>query len=145
MAILEQLREDIKTAMRGGDNFRRDTLRMVNGALKQAEVDKRISLTDDDTVRILQKQIKMRQDAIEQYKVGKRADLVEKETKEIAVIETYLPKQMSDAELEAAVGKIIDSLADKAMGAVMAAAKSQIGVAADAKRISETAKKLLQK
>ncbi|GHS86851.1 aspartyl-tRNA amidotransferase subunit B [Campylobacterota bacterium] len=143
MTLVEKIREDMKNAMRSGDAFLRDTLRMANGAIKQVEIDTRKVLSDAETEKILQKQIKLRLDAIEQYKAGSRTDLVEKESKEIAIIEAYLPKQMSDAELETALKEIIASAEQKTIGSIMAAAKSAIGTRADGKRISEAAKKLL--
>lgn len=141
--LLERIREDIKSAMREHNDFLRDTLRMVNGALKQVEIDERKSLSDSDVEKILQKQIKLRLDAVEQYKLGKRDDLVEKESKEIAMIEKYLPERMSDAELEEKLKEIIASTETKTIGAVMSAAKTAIGSRADGRRISEAAKRLL--
>jgi uncharacterized protein YqeY len=129
--------------MREHNDFLRDTLRMVNGALKQVEIDERKSLSDSDVEKILQKQIKLRLDAVEQYKLGKRDDLVEKESKEIAMIEKYLPERMSDAELEEKLKEIIASTETKTIGAVMSAAKTAIGSRADGRRISEAAKRLL--
>jgi uncharacterized protein YqeY len=143
MGLLEKIREDIKTAMRSRDDFTRDTLRVVNGALKQVEIDERRSLSDADVEKILQKQIKQRLEAIEQFVIGKRDDLVEKERKEMAIIEGYLPKQLSDAELEAKLKEIIAGLEQKTIGAVMAAAKAAIGAQADGRRISEAAKRAL--
>ncbi|MDR1912314.1 MAG: GatB/YqeY domain-containing protein [Helicobacteraceae bacterium] len=143
MGLTEKIREDVKTAMRERDDFRRDTLRNVVGALKQVEIDERKSLSDADVEKILQKQIKLRLDAIAQYKAGNRIDLVEKESKEVAIIEGYLPKQLNDEQLEAKLQTIIAALDQKTIGAVMSAAKTAIGSQADGKRISEIAKKLL--
>ncbi|MDR2152744.1 MAG: GatB/YqeY domain-containing protein [Helicobacteraceae bacterium] len=143
MGVVERIREDIKTAMRERNDFVRDTLRTVNGALKQVEIDERKTLSDADAEKILQKQIKQRLDAIEQYAIGKREDLVEKERKEITIIEGYLPKQLSDEELEAKLKTIIGGLEQKTIGAVMGAAKTAIGSQADGKRISQIAKRLL--
>jgi uncharacterized protein YqeY len=131
--------------MRERNEFLRDTLRQVNGALKQAEIDERKSLSDADAEKILQKQVKRRIEAIEQYTIGKRDDLAEKERKEIAIIEQYLPKQLSDEELESELKAVIASLEQKTIGAVMSAAKTAIGSKADGKRISQAAKRLLDK
>jgi uncharacterized protein YqeY len=141
--LLQRIKEDIKTAMRERNDFERDALRMVSGAMKQVEIDERRSLSDADAEKILQKQIKLRREAIEQYKLGKRDDLVEKEQKEMAIIERYLPKQLNDADLEATLKAIIEGLEQKTIGAVMSAAKAAIGSQADGKRISETAKRIL--
>jgi uncharacterized protein YqeY len=143
MSLIVKIRDDIKTAMREQNAFLRDTLRMVNGAIKQVEIDERRELTDSDVEKILQKQIKLRRDAIEQYQQGKRADLVEKESKEIEIIENYLPKQLSDAELESVLRAIVDKLENKTIGNVMTEAKKVIGSSADGKRISAKAKELL--
>ncbi|MDR0664746.1 MAG: GatB/YqeY domain-containing protein [Helicobacteraceae bacterium] len=145
MGIVERIREDVKAAMRERNEFLRDTLRQVNGALKQAEIDERKSLSDADAEKILQKQVKRRIEAIEQYTIGKRDDLAEKERKEIAIIEQYLPKQLSDEELESELKAVIASLEQKTIGAVMSAAKTAIGSKADGKRISQAAKRLLDK
>jgi uncharacterized protein YqeY len=143
VGLLEKIRDDIKNAMRKHDTFLRDTLRNVNGALKQVEVDERRMLSDADVERILQKQIKQRQDSVEQYRLGKREDLAEKENREITIIESYLPKQFSDQELEAELKEIIARLDQKTIGAVMAEAKKTIGAKADGRRISAKAKDLL--
>jgi uncharacterized protein YqeY len=143
VSLLKRIRDDIKTAMREHNAFLRDTLRNVNGALKQVEIDERRELSDVDVERILQKQIKQRQDSVEQYRLGKREDLVDKENKEIAIIEGYLPKQLSDQELEAALKEIIARLDQKTIGAVMAEAKKIIGAKADGRRISAKAKELI--
>ena len=142
-ALIERIKEDTKTAMREKETFKRDTLRILSGAIKQVEVDERRELSDADVEKILQKQIKQRQDAIEQYQAGGRPELAQKEQDEIAVIESYLPKQMSDAELEAALKAIIARVEPKAIGPVMNEAKSEIGTQADGKRISQMVKALL--
>ena len=104
MGVREQILEDIKTAMKSGDHFRRDSLRMLNAALKQVEVDERISLSDERVFSILQSEIKRRNDSAEQYRAGGRDDLVQKEQGEIEIIASYLPAQLSDAELAAEAG-----------------------------------------
>ena len=104
MGVREQILEDIKTAMKSGDHFRRDSLRMLNAALKQVEVDERISLSDERVFSILQSEIKRRNDSVEQYRAGGRDDLVQKEQGEIEIIASYLPAQLSDAELAAEAG-----------------------------------------
>ena len=98
--LREQILEDIKSAMKSGDTFKRDALRMVNAALKQVEVDERIKLSDERVISILQKEIKSRVDSVEAYKKGGRDDLVKKEQGEIELIKTYLPAELSDDELK---------------------------------------------
>lgn len=141
MGIKEQINIDLKNAMREGDGFKRDTLRQVMAAIKQVEVDDRKELSDGDIEKILQKQVKQRNDSIEQYVAGGRKELAEKEANEIAVIEVYLPKQLSDDELRAIIKPIVE--VEKNMGKVMAKAKDLIGTRADGKRINQIAKELL--
>ncbi|MBN7288482.1 MULTISPECIES: GatB/YqeY domain-containing protein [Campylobacter] len=146
MSIREQILADIKEAMKSKNEFVRDTLRTINAALKQVEVDERIEMTDEIVLPLLQKEIKKRQDSVELYLKGGREDLANKERSEIDIIVKYLPKQLSDNELEEKIKQIIVSVGAssiKELGAVMKAAKEQIGASADAKRISEVVKRLL--
>ena len=133
MTIREQILEDIKTAMKEKDNFRRDTLRLINSVIKQVEVDERAEMTDEKVLPILQTQIKRGRD-----------DLAQNEQKEIDIINGYLPKQLNADELEAQIKEIIAGLGDGAnIGTVMKAAKEKIGARSDGKSISECAKRLL--
>lgn len=144
MTIREKILEDIKTAMKEKDNFRRDTLRLVNSVIKQVEVDERIEMTDDKVLTILQTQIKRRLDSASQYRAGNREDLASNEEAEIKIISEYLPKQLTLQELEAQIKEIIAELGAGAnLGAVMKAAKEKIGAKSDGKSISDCAKKLL--
>ncbi|EJP74434.1 MULTISPECIES: GatB/YqeY domain-containing protein [Campylobacter] len=146
MSIREQILADIKEAMKSKSEFVRDTLRTINAALKQVEVDERIEMTDEVVLPLLQKEIKKRQDSVELYLKGGREDLANKERSEIDIIVKYLPKQLNDNELEEKIKQIIASVGAssiKELGAVMKAAKEQIGASADAKRISEVVKRLL--
>lgn len=144
MTIREKILEDIKTAMKEKDNFRRDTLRLVNSVIKQVEVDERIEMTDDKVLPILQTQIKRRLDSASQYRAGNREDLASNEEAEIKIISEYLPKQLTLQELEAQIKEIIAELGAGAnLGAVMKAAKEEIGAKSDGKSISDCAKKLL--
>lgn len=142
MSIREQILADIKEAMKAKDEFKRDTLRTLNAALKQVEVDQRIEMTDEVVLPILQKEIKKRADSVELYLKGEREDLAKKEQGEIDLIKAYLPAQLSDEELKAKIGAIIQK-AGKNLGAVMKMAKDEIGASAEAKRISMIAKELL--
>jgi gatB/yqey family protein len=142
MSIREQILADIKEAMKAKDEFKRDTLRTLNAALKQVEVDQRIEMTDDVVLPLLQKEIKKRADSVELYLKGEREDLAKKEQGEIDLIKAYLPAQLSDEELKAKIEAIIQK-AGKNLGAVMKMAKDEIGASAEAKRISMIAKELL--
>ena len=142
MSIREQILADIKEAMKAKDEFKRDTLRTLNAALKQVEVDQRIEMTDEVVLPLLQKEIKKRADSVELYLKGAREDLAKKEQSKIELIKAYLPAQLSDDELKEKIKSIIEK-AGKNLGAVMKMAKDEIGASAEAKRISMIAKELL--
>ncbi|MBS0380494.1 MAG: GatB/YqeY domain-containing protein [Proteobacteria bacterium] len=126
MALKDRLTEDMKTAMRAADKERLATVRLALAAIKQREVDERITLDDAQVLAVLEKMIKQRREAIVQFKAGNREDLVAKETAEVAVLQAYLPAQMSDAEVDALIQDAIretGATSVKDMGKVMAAVK----------------------
>ncbi|MDA3057699.1 GatB/YqeY domain-containing protein [Campylobacter sp. VBCF_05 NA6] len=144
--VREQILEDIKTSMKSGDTVRRDALRMLNSTLKQIEVDERITLSDERVFSVLQTEIKRRNESAAQYKAGGRDDLAQKELSEAEIIGAYLPKQLSDDELSAALGALLSELgatSAKDMGRVMKAAKEKFGASVDGKRLSEAVKSAL--
>ncbi len=146
MSLKEQIKNDIKEAMRAKDTIKRDTLRNIHAAIKQIEVDERRELSDTDVEKILMKYAKQREDAIVQFKEAGRDDLVAKDEAELELVKSYLPEPMSDSELEAALRDIVSDLGAssmKDMGKVMGAAKSAIGSRADGGRINQIVKKLL--
>jgi len=146
MSLKEQISNDIKTAMKEKNAPLRDALRLLTSAMKQIEVDERKELSDEDIIKIIQKQVKQRNDAMTQYRDAGREDLYEKEASEAAIFETYLPKQLSDDELESAIKAIIAQVSAETMkdiGKVMGAASKTLGAQADGKRINECAKKML--
>lgn len=146
MSLKEQISNDIKTAMKEKNAPLRDALRLLTSAMKQIEVDERKELSDEDIIKIIQKQVKQRNDAMTQYRDAGREDLYEKEASEAAIFETYLPKQLSDDELESAIRAIISQVGAESMkdiGKVMGAASKTLGAQADGKRINECAKKIL--
>jgi len=146
MSLKEQLKEDLKTAMRDKEIVKRDSIRAINTMIKQIEVDNRIELGDEDIVKLIQRGIKQREEAISQYSTAGRSDLVEKEQEQIDVFMEYLPKQLSDDELEAIIQTIITetgATSMKDMGKIMNPAKEKIGGSADGKRINDMVKKLL--
>ena len=142
MSIREQILADIKEAMKAKDEFKRDTLRTLNAALKQVEVDQRIEMIDEVVLPLLQKEIKKRADSVELCLKGAREDLAKKEQSEIELIKAYLPAQLSDDELKDKIKSIIEKVG-KNLGAVMKMAKDEIGASAEAKRISMIAEELL--
>lgn len=146
MSLKEQIKNDIKEAMRAKEIVRRDTLRNIQAGIKQIEVDERKEVTDADVEAILAKYLKQREDAKAQFAEAGRDDLVAKEDEEIAIVQSYLPEPMSDEELESTLKEIITQVGAesmKDMGKVMGAAKSAIGSRADGGRINQVVKKLL--
>ncbi len=146
MNLKDQIKSDIKDAMRAKEIIKRDTLRNVQAGIKQIEVDERRDVTDTDVENILMKYLKQREDAKVQFADAGRDDLVEKENAEIAIVKVYLPEPMDDTELESVLQEIIASVGAqsmKDMGRVMGTAKSTIGSRADGGRINQVVKKLL--
>jgi len=146
MSLKDQIKSDVKDAMRAKEVIKRDTLRNIQAAIKQIEVDERRDVTDTDVENILMKYLKQREDAKTQFADAGREDLVEKENTEIAIVKVYLPEPMDDAELESVLKEVIASVGAesmKDMGKVMGAAKSAIGSRADGGRINVMVKKLL--
>lgn len=146
MSLREIINQDLKTAMKEKDIKKRDALRLLTSAFKQIEVDERKELSDDDIIKIIQKQVKSRNDSIAQYKEAGRDDLMQIELDEIAVFEPYLPAQLSDDELKTELSKIIEQAGAssmKDMGKVMGMASKQLAGKADGKRINESVKSLL--
>ncbi|HEB7537768.1 TPA: GatB/YqeY domain-containing protein [Campylobacter coli] len=146
MTLKEQILNDIKEAMKQKDDFKRDTLRTLNAAFKQVEVDERIELDDERILKIITSEIKKRKDAIELYSKGGREDLAQKEQKEIALFESYLPQQLSDEELQTALKELIANLGVSSLkdqGLVMKEAKAKFGARVDGKRLNVTLRELL--
>ena len=139
MTLKERITEDMKSAMRSGDKERLATIRLALAAIKQREIDERITLDDGQILAVLEKMIKQRKEAITQFESGGRADLVAKESAEITVLQAYLPAQMSDAELDALIAQAIGqtgAASVKDMGKVMAAVKAQAQGRADMGAVS---------
>jgi uncharacterized protein len=146
MTLKERITEDMKSAMRAGEKERLATIRLALAAIKQREVDERITLDDGQVLAVLEKMIKQRKEAITQFQAGGRADLVAKESAEITVLEAYLPARMSDAELDALIASAIASsgaTSAKDMGKVMAVVKSQAQGRADMGVVSARVKEKL--
>jgi uncharacterized protein YqeY len=139
MALKERITEDMKSAMRAGDKQRLGTIRLALAAIKQREVDERITLDDPQVLSVLEKMLKQRREAITQFESGGRADLVAKETAEIGVLQGYLPAQMSPVELDALISEAITATGAasiKDMGKVMAAVKPKAQGRADMGAVS---------
>jgi hypothetical protein len=146
MSLKDRINEDMKAAMRAKDSARLSAIRMLLAAVKQKEVDERIVADDAAVTSIVEKLIKQRKDSIEQFEKAGRTDLVDKERAELTLLVGYLPQQMSDAELEAAVETAIAELAasgPQAMGKVMAVLKPRIAGRAEMSRASTLVKQKL--
>ena len=134
MTLKERITEDMKTAMRSGEKDRLAVIRLLQAAIKQREVDERITLDDAQVTSVLEKMIKQRKESVVAFEKGGRADLVAKENAEIAVLQPYLPAQLSDAELDALIAEAIASTGAasiKDMGKVMGVVKSKAAGKAD--------------
>ncbi|HUI66951.1 MAG TPA: GatB/YqeY domain-containing protein [Nitrospirota bacterium] len=146
MGLREKIDADTKVALKSGAKDKVSTLRMLNAALKNKQIDKRRPLTEEEVMETVRSLIKQRKDSIEQFAKGGRQDLVDKETAEVVVLETYLPQQLAREELEAMVHDAISQTGAqgaKDMGKVMKALIPMVGGRADGKLVSELVKNAL--
>ena len=148
MTLKEQITEDMKSAMRAKETERLGTIRLLLAAIKQREVDERITVDDAGIIAIVEKLIKQRKDSIEQFQKAGRTDLVDQESKELGILQAYMPAQLSEAEVQAAIQKTISSLGatgPQDMGKVIGALKSQLAGKADMGMVSGLVKAALAK
>ena len=147
MSQLKQLiTDDMKLALKAQDKSALKAIRMILGAIKQKEIDERIELNDGQVMAVIQKMVKQRKDSISQFSEAGRTDLVEVEEEELSIINNYMPKQLSESEIEAAVIKAIsDTGANsmKDMGKLMAMLKGQLDGQADMGQVSQLIKSKL--
>jgi uncharacterized protein len=146
MTLKERITDDMKSAMRAGEKERLGTIRLALAAIKQREVDERITLDDGQVLAVLEKLIKQRKESITQFENGGRADLAAKEQSELNVLQTYLPAQMSDAEIDALIAEAIASsgaTSIKDMGKVMGLVKAKAQGKADMGAVSARIKQKL--
>ena len=146
--LKEKLLEDLKSAMKEKNTNKKNAVQMVRTAILQIEKDKGIEVTDEEIIDIIAKEVKKRKDSLADFEKANRQDLIDQINEEIEVLEGYLPKQLTDEELEEIVSKIVTEVGAtniKDMGKVMKEAKAQIGARADGKRINERLKKILDK
>ena len=144
--LKEILMEDLKNSMKEKNVVRKNVIQMVRAAILQIEKDKGIEVDDNKILEIIAKEVKTRNDSLEDFQKGGREDLVEQAKQEIAILSEYLPKQLTKEELKERIMNIINEIGAtsiKDMGAVMKEAKSQIGTAADGKSINEVVRELL--
>ena len=148
MNLQQRITEDMKSAMRAKDSVRLTTIRMLTAALKQKEVDERVVLTDTDVLAIVDKLVKQRRDSVAAFEKAARPDLVEKEQTEIEVLSAYLPKALSDAEIDDEIARAIAALGvsgSQGMGKVMAELKPRMAGRADMTRVSGLVKAALSR
>ena len=146
MTLKERITEDMKSAMRAGEKERLGTIRLVLAAIKQREVDERITLDDGQVLAVLEKLMKQRKESIAQFQNGGRSDLAAKEQAEFNVLQTYLPAQMSDAEVDALIAEAVaasGATSIKDMGKVMALVKAKAQGKADMGAVSARIKQKL--
>ncbi len=143
MTLRERVNEDVKAAMKAREAERLGTLRLLTAAIKQREVDERITLDDAGVVAVIEKMLKQRKDSIAQYEQAGRQDLADAEKREVAILSAYLPQQLSEAELAAAVAKAVADSGAKSpadMGKVMAIVKPLVAGKADMGKVSALVK-----
>jgi uncharacterized protein len=148
MSLKAQIQEDMKTAMRAKETARLATIRLLLAAIKQREVDERIELTDSDVLTIIEKMIKQRKDSITQYEAGARQDLADIEKAEMAILSTYMPAALSDAEVQAEVDAALaetGAAGMQDMGKVVAILKGKLAGRADMGKVSGMVKAALSK
>ncbi|MEW6729385.1 MAG: GatB/YqeY domain-containing protein [Pseudomonadota bacterium] len=145
-ALKAQITDDMKAAMKAGDKPRLAVIRLIQAALKQKEVDERITLSDADVLAVLDKMGKQRRESLEQYKAAGRDDLAEQEAFELEVIQSYLPAPLSDAEIDALIAEAIATTGASSvreMGAVMGKLRPQLQGRADMTQVSARIKSAL--
>jgi hypothetical protein len=147
MALLDRIQKDLVAAMKSKEELRLSVLRMVKSALKNKEIEKIRPLEDAESMQVLQTLLKQRKESVEQFTKGGRMDLADKETREIAIIETYLPAAPSDAEVDSAIDAAITETganSPKQMGAVIKAARAHLeGKTVDGKVLSDRVRERL--
>jgi uncharacterized protein YqeY len=143
MSLKAKFTDDMKAAMKGGDKERLGTIRLINAAIKQREVDERIMLDDAQVLAVLEKMLKQRRDSITQFEAANRTDLADKEKAEVTVIQAYMPAQMTQAEVDAAIAAAIaesGATGPKEMGKVMGLVKPKVAGRTDMGKLSELVK-----
>ena len=139
MPLREQLTEDMKTAMKAREAEKLGAVRLILAAVKQREVDERITLDDPGVIAVIEKMIKQRKDSISQFEKAARQDLADKEKFELGILEAYLPKQLSQAEVDAIIAEAVAASGAKSpsdMGKVMALVKPKLAGRADMGKVS---------
>lgn len=145
--IKERISEDMKAAMKAGDKIKLGAVRMLHSSIRKKEIDDRTELDDAGVIKVISSLVKQRQDSIEQFKAGNRQDLVDKETAELKVLQSYLPAQMSQEELVKIIEQAIaqaGAQTQKEMGAVMKILMPQVSGKADGKLVNQLVRERLK-
>ena len=146
MTLSEKINNDLKEAMKSKDSFKLGVIRMVKGAMHLAKKNPREELTDDDVISVLSKEIKMRKEAISQFEIAGRSDLVEQYKKEIEILSSYMPEALSDEELNKILDKVFDEVkptSQKDMGLIMKTVTPLVKGKADMSLVSKLIKERL--
>ena len=144
--LKEKLMEELKDAMKNKDTIKKNTVQMVRAAILQIEKDKGIEVGDDKILEIIAKEVKTKKDALVDFEKAQRQDLIDQTNQEIAILQEYLPKQLSREEVKVEVEKIISEIGAtsmKDMGAIMKEANAKLGASAEGKTINEVAKEIM--
>ncbi|EOD00800.1 GatB/YqeY domain-containing protein [Caldisalinibacter kiritimatiensis] len=147
MALKEKLMNDLKAAMKDKDKVRKNVITMVRSAIKQREVDERVELEDEQIIEIISKQVKQKKDAIEEFNKGGREDLIELTQKEIDILMEYLPRQLTEEEIDELVREAIDAVganSKKDIGKVMSYVMPKVKGKADGKTVNKIVMQHLQ-
>ena len=147
MSLKNRLLEDMRSAMKARDSFRKNILSMARAAILQAEKDQMVELDDEGVIQVLSKEVKLRKEALEEFKKAGRQDLVEKNQKEIEILQEYLPQQLSEEEIEELVRETIEQVGAnsmKDMGKVMGAIMPKVRGRADGSLVNKIVKEYLK-
>lgn len=139
MSLKQRITEDMKMAMRTGNAKQRDTIRLLQAAIKQREVDERITLDDSAVISVIEKMLKQRKDSITQYEAAQRLDLVNSEKEEVSILSAYMPQALSDSEIENLIAEAIsetNAAGMQDMGKVMNILKPKLAGRADMAKVS---------
>jgi len=144
MTIAEQITQDLTASMKAGDTARTGTLRLLRAAFKNEEIKLGHTLSDDESLKVLQREAKQRRDSIDQYRAAQRPELAEREEAELEIIQTYLPQPLSEDELRAIVAEVATAQGDGAqMGAVIGAVMQRVGARAEGGTVSRLVRERL--
>ena len=141
--MFNQIKEDLVNSMKKQDKFKTSVLRMLKSSLQSAEIDKKSLLTDDEVLSVIKRQVKVRESSLEEYRSYDRMDLVDELTKEINILKSYLPEELSDSELSKIIDEqftIINPTSIKDMGKVIKSVSSIVGTRADMSKVSKIVK-----